>query len=318
MEKVKWVRVYIACRNCGAVFVYKHRISCQHCQEAHYCSTKCLQEDQNVHQNICSPFRAETRQISTDASSVESRTLNELLLDKNVRKSKAYQISDQECFKCKKKCDKSISCVHCGVSYYCSNVCQEQSIHLHKSSCELKIVYFPVQISCRTLGNGSGQALMALFSYLEKILFSGQTFQMLKTKGLTEKKKASPLFGNLVHELAPTFFAGPFFSAHYTARPVIYAQIVSPYPHSWRYAVIAMDVMLNTIPIIFHDEQRTDATITGGPNIDHLAVTKAPLSSCLKPGNFIILLDAWLHNFRDATVGVRIDDLEKVHFFWSE
>ncbi|KAI8740069.1 hypothetical protein BgiBS90_035101 [Biomphalaria glabrata] len=218
MEKVKWVRVYIACRNCGAVFVYKHRISCEHCQEAHYCSTKCLQEDQNVHQNICSPFRAETRQISTDDASVESRTLNELLLHKNVRKSKAYQISDQECFKCKKKCDKSISCVHCGVCYYCSNLCQEQSIHLHKSSC----------------------ALMALFSYLEEILFSGQTFQMLKTKGLTEKKKASPLFGNLVHELAPMFFPGPFFSAHYTARPVIYAQIVSPHPHSWRYAVIAM------------------------------------------------------------------------------
>nr|KAI8733579.1 hypothetical protein BgiMline_028765 [Biomphalaria glabrata] len=297
MEKTKWLRVYINCRKCGSIFIYRYRIICEHCKEAYYCSTTCRREDYNVHKKYCEAIYPDASRISTGSAFGEDlKSLNELFLHRDAIKANCPKMFEKEksnCLVCHKMCDKSISCAICRGGYYCSISCQSKYKAQHKPSC----------------------ALIALYTFVDQVLIDGQTFQLLQTKGLTENTKTSALLGNLVHELAPTIAATLYIQLK---RPVIIAQIVSPYPHMWRSAVVVSDVHQMKLHIIFHDEQRTEAAITGYPDADRLAVTMEPLLSCLRPGNFIILLDAWLHTFKDLTTGVRIDDLRKVHFVWAE
>lgn len=43
-----------------------------------------------------------------------------------------------------------------------------------------------------------------------------------------------------------------------------------------------------------------------------------PLSLCIQPGNFILLLDAHWHYFLDGTRGIRIDDLCNIFFIFMD
>lgn len=66
--------------------------------------------------------------------------------------------------------------------------------------------------------------------------------------------------------------------------------------------------------VIFHDEDKKMGHISIIPK-GKPAVTKlCELAQCLKPGNFMVLMDAFWHHFMDGTMGIRVDDLDTVQF----
>ncbi|KAI8740070.1 hypothetical protein BgiBS90_035102 [Biomphalaria glabrata] len=273
MEKIIWIRVFTPCQKCCTKFLYKYRVSCDQCKKAHYCSSICWFEDLDSHKNHC--LQA-------------SQALDQDSCQKSTDLDGKPNAPEKTCFCCERSCGDDLSCWNCRNVFYCSSVCKQKDNAIHSTYC--------------------GKTVS--FTYINHIIFNGETFRYLEKKGLTSESRTTPVLLSIVHEMSRA-------SVNYI-RPWVIVQIVSPYPQNWQYAILVKDYTGEETHIIFHDDKRTHAAITGCPNLDRHALSMAPLSSCLKPGNFIILMDAWWHIFLDRTTGIRIDNLELVHFVWRD
>ncbi|CAL1546442.1 unnamed protein product [Lymnaea stagnalis] len=190
------------------------------------------------------------------------------------------------CSKCGKESFDLLFCARCHFTPYCSKDCQRQHYPEHKNLCRRS----------------------ELFKKLLTFLKEEEHPKRLQSYGLPHSRPISPLLVTMFDEYLGCVTVAP------TPRPIITVQIAGLYAHLFRPAVVVEDVVGQQTHIIFHDEVKTMGYISI-KHKDKPAETKlCELVHCLKPGNFMVLMDAFWHHFMDGTMGIRVDDLETVHF----
>ncbi|KAH9488990.1 hypothetical protein Btru_041469 [Bulinus truncatus] len=183
----------------------------------------------------------------------------------------------EKCFYCKKESYTMLKCSRCRAGRYCNKECQKKDFPSHKKGC----------------------ARVARFlSAVDKIPRS-MLLQSMIGLGIPEiSTSLASLDSEFLH-----MFVGPRYS--------VLVEIVEPYFHPFRHGVVVMDKDGRKTHIMFYNEV----------GIYYHRVSwlplPIPLSQCLRPGNFILLLDAHWHYFLDGTVGIRIDDLDSVYFIMN-
>ncbi|KAK6962043.1 hypothetical protein BgiMline_032111 [Biomphalaria glabrata] len=180
----------------------------------------------------------------------------------------------EKCFYCKKESYRMLKCSRCRAGRYCNKECQKKDFPQHKKQCARV-----------------GRFIDAIKKIPRNILF-----QSILGFGVPEISTSLDCLGSTIQHM----LFGPRYS--------VLLEIVGPYYHPFRHGVNVMDRDGKTTHILFHDPFGVYYHQAG------FFPLPIPLSACLKPGNFILLLDAHWHFFLDGTVGVRIDDLKDVRF----
>ncbi|BFZ06214.1 hypothetical protein BsWGS_09253 [Bradybaena similaris] len=171
-----------------------------------------------------------------------------------------------------------LKCSRCKLATYCDKDCQKKDYKNHSNKCKRK-AKFDTALS---------QVPHTL--KISSILFMG-SFEV------------SPILAAIPDEFS-FMLLGP--------RCHAIVEIIDFHPHPFRYGAIVKDLIGETTQVLFY---------TDTPYYNHKMpgiFMPIPLSLCIQPGNFILLLDAHWHYFLDGTRGIRIDDLSNIFFIFMD
>ncbi|CAL1527847.1 unnamed protein product [Lymnaea stagnalis] len=184
----------------------------------------------------------------------------------------------EKCFCCRRGSYAMLKCSRCKVARYCNTSCQKKDFPKHKKFCKRAALF------------KAAVGKLPPRHALEEVKGSGGPRLSTKLEDLSSEFENMPLGGH---------------------RSIL-LQITGPYFHPFRHGVTVMDQVGATSHIMFYDP--SDVYLDHGLSFGR----PVHLSRCLESGNFILLLDACSHAFLDGTVGIRVDDLQDVHFVFKD
>ncbi|CAG5118591.1 unnamed protein product [Candidula unifasciata] len=99
------------------------------------------------------------------------------------------------------------------------------------------------------------------------------------------------------------------------SRCHVMVEIIDEHPHPFRFGAIVKDAMGQTTQVLFYTDTPYYNHRMGGMFGWSVPI---PLSRCIKPGNFLLILEAHWHHFLDGTRGIRVDDTDEVFFVFMD
>ncbi|CAL1527848.1 unnamed protein product [Lymnaea stagnalis] len=335
--KTHYFKALKTCSGCNKTFKSKDGVLCVRCNCADYCSKLCCQSDRKNHELDCEHhiFIQSTENFHTSYKELNQVKPNHLVYKFSIEKpnpqpshkakndkggpkptgkQSAQKKSDvqsklqkegtavtalgnpvafhelddrfviKECCYCRKTDMKLLMCSRCQYAKYCTKDCQAKHFPTHKSQ-------------CKQIGMFNRARMMLLTDPLAA--------KRLVTYGLTQATLTPQLKDMQTLEE---------YQRKDRAVQGFYLKIVGRYEHMWHLAIIVEDFNGKRTHVIFHVDEKLKGHITGYPTTGSSPKTFIPLCDCLEPNNFLVLMDSHWHQFLDNTRGIRIDDLDTVHF----
>ncbi|CAL1527844.1 unnamed protein product [Lymnaea stagnalis] len=187
----------------------------------------------------------------------------------------------EQCHFCDKESYTMLKCSRCKWGRYCNRSCQKEDFPKHKEMCKWSEIFLKAL-----------QELPFVYLVAEYMQIGGP--------------RLSTRLGDLSNEFEYLFLG--------ERRPIL-LKILGPYFHLSRHGVVVMDQEGAKTHIMFYNQSNIYFHVSNEMLGMGLPIH---LKRCLKPGNFILLLNACWHGFLDGSVGIRVDDLQHVHFVFMD
>ncbi|XP_005095427.1 uncharacterized protein LOC101859002 [Aplysia californica] len=231
--------------------------------------------------------RSSDKTRSDQLEEVEKGQGNEIVSSDSEKASKAKeQASSQKtkdkksdvCACCKKSSGSLLTCSRCGEVKYCNKTCQKLHFKDHKEGCK------------RAKSFRDALHKLSLSGFLRRM----DIYSLNKTFAYNQSNMFLELVGDVPIPLL--------------------LEVVGPYFHPFRHGAVVQDGDGVKSFVLFYTS--TNIYFHMGVTLFANFPIPVPLSKCLAPGNFILLLEPFPHHFLDGTVGFRIDDMDSVHFLF--